>query len=397
MQLPITPTLRRKLTLWTGAIVIFTSGMAVGNARTSTVRAQRDNPGDTALFEPFWEVWDVVHNNYMKIDDIDDKTLVEGAMTGMVAALGDRNSAYMSPTLYERINATEYGGLGASVRKDEATGGLRIIATTKGTPAREQLRVGDVIIFVNGENITTLTETQIIGKVRGPEGTTIVLGILREGERGVIDIVIKRANIATIQISTAIYDGNIGYIALANFDSGADSKLSNALESIDAENLDGLILDLRGNPGGGLTTAINIASMFIEEGAVVIQRNKEGVDDVPYYANGEPIAPTVPMVLLVNGSSASASELIAGMMRDYGRAVVIGTTTFGKGSVQLWSDVSDGGGIRVTIANFLSPNGTVIEKVGVRPDIYVLWDYDAQPDYDPQLAEALAVLRGEAF
>jgi len=184
--------LSRKVAIWGGALVIFASGLAVGTLRSNPVSAQRGNPGDSAAFDTFWRVWDIVHTDYVDIEKFDDKVLIEGAMAGMVGALGDPNSAYMSPALYAQINDSQnglYEGVGASVRKDSSTGGLEIVATTKDTPARELLKVGDIIVFVNGEDITKLTETQIIGKVRGPAGTTVILGILREGERAVLTIV----------------------------------------------------------------------------------------------------------------------------------------------------------------------------------------------------------------
>jgi carboxyl-terminal processing protease len=379
--------------------LIFGLGFLAGASHPATTAlAQNGQSADTEkLFAPFWEAWDSLHNQY--VDPLDDDTLMQGAITGMMAAVGDRHTAYMDPQLFRSLTSELSGsfeGIGATVKKDTATGGLAILSTIAGSPARTAgLHVGDIIMTVEGQDITTLPETQIIGKVRGPAGTTVKLGLLRKGEKQIIELTITRARINLPTVTTALYPGDIGYVKLAEFTDTAARDLHNALASLKADRLKGLVFDLRDDPGGGLITAINVASEFIKSGNIVIEGGKAGTKDIIYRSTGRTSAPNVPMVVLINESSASASELVAGALHDRGRAILVGVRSFGKGSVQQWSSLSNGGGLRITIAHFFTPTGRVINEVGLTPDIVVPWDQEANPDYDVQLAEAIRVLRGE--
>jgi carboxyl-terminal processing protease len=377
---------------------IFASGMVAGSIHPLPALAQGSpSPETDKLFAPFWEAWDIVHQKY--VDPIDDDTLMQGAIGGMVSALGDVHTAYMNPQQFAELNsdlAGRFEGIGATVRKDTGTGGLKIIETIAGSPARAAgIKANDIIITVDGKDITTLSEDQIISKVRGPAGTTVALGILRAGQKKLVTIQVKRALIQVPNVTTALYQGNIGYVKLAEFTETASQEMSRALTKLKANTLNGLILDLRGNPGGGLQTAIDIASDFIKSGPIMIYRGKPGTPDQIFQSSGKSLAPTVPMVVLIDGGSASASELVTGALHDRGRAITVGVTSFGKGSVQEWQQISNGGGLRVTIAHFYTPIGRTIHQVGLQPDYYVQWDTDASPDFDPQLNEALFILRGE--
>lgn len=380
---------------------VFLAGFAVGVSR-SPAGAQEGQPASTRkLFEPFWEAWDLVQQNYVDIEKIEPDKLMQGAIAGMVNAIGDRHTAYMDPELFRLLNSNLSGsfeGIGATVRKDEDTGGLVIVNTLVGSPARELLKRGDIILTVDGEDITRLAEMQIISKVRGPAGTSVTLGILREGSKKLQEITLLRARIVVETVTWRLYEGNIGYIKLNDFNDNATEEFTAALRKMDADNLNGLIFDLRDDPGGGLQTAIEIASQFIRRGVVVIQRGKPGTDDIVYRATGDGLATTVPLVVLINEGSASASELVSGALKDYNRAVIVGTRSFGKGSVQTWRQVSNGGGLRITIAHFFTPKNNVVDQVGVMPDVYVDWTQEQQetnPTYDPQLQEALWTLRGK--
>ena len=380
-------------------VLIFGLGFLVGSSHpTTTALAQSDQSTDTEkLFGPFWEAWDSVHAQY--VDPLDDDALMQGAISGMLAAVGDRHTAYMDPQLFRSLTSELSGsfeGIGATVKKDTATGGLTIVSTIAGSPARSAgLHSGDIIMAVEGQDITNLPETQIIGKVRGPAGTTVKLGVLPKGEKQIVELTLTRARIDVPTVSAALYAGSIGYVKLAQFTDTAARDLHNALTSLKANRLKGLILDLRDDPGGGLFTAINVTSEFIKSGTIVIERGRAGTTDIIYKSTGKTSAPNVPMVVLINESSASASELVAGALHDRGRAILLGVRSFGKGSVQQWSSLSNGGGLRVTIAHFFTPTGRVINGIGLTPDIVVPWDQDANPDYDVQLAEAIRVLRGE--
>jgi carboxyl-terminal processing protease len=222
-----------------------------------------------------------------------------------------------------------------------------------------------------------------------------LLSLLRKGEKKLVNLSLTRAKIVIPIVETSVYDGKIGYVKLSEFSDTAAQSLSSALKQIDANHLNGLIFDLRDNPGGGLGTAIAVASMFIQKGPIVIERGKPGTQDTVLYATGNPIAPNVPMVVLINGGSASASELVSGALQDHRRAVLVGTQSYGKGSVQLWNKLDAGGGARITIAHFYTPKGRIIHERGLTPNEIVPWDTDASPNYDPQIAEALWILRGE--
>lgn len=376
---------------------VFVGGYMLGaHAPQPSVRAQGHQPPETEeLFAPFWEAWTLLHENY--VDPLDDTALMESALRGMMESLGDPNTDYMDPETFSRINESmsgEYEGIGASVRKDENTGGLELASIFAGSPAEKAgLRPGDQIIEVNGEDVTALSQEEMIALVRGPAGTTVMLGILRQGEPDLLQFEVMRDRITVSTVASRVLDGNIGYIRLSQFDFETGGLMREALEEMDVENLNGLILDVRGDPGGYLTTAIDVASAFIEEGAILIERSPDG--EFTHMARGDAVAPDVPMVVLVDQGSASASELIAGALQDHKRATIVGMPTFGKGSVQTWRELSNGGGVRITISRWYTPDGHSVSKVGITPDIEVPFDPDAALEgIDNQLEAAIAVLNG---
>lgn len=350
------------------------------------------------LFVPFWEAWDAVKDQYLEPPS--DDVLMQGAITGMINALNDRNSAYMDPKLYESLNDEmsdgAYEGIGASIRKDPITGNFSVVSTIIGSPAQKGgLRIGDIIVSVDGKEIRPLTQTQLLGVVRGPAGTAVKLGVLRKGSETLVDVIITRARIEMPTVTFTLYEGNIGYVKLADFNDLAVPELNKALTTLNANKLNGLILDLRDDPGGFLQTAIDVAHLFLQRGPYVLERGRNNEPVRVPTPKTRTLAPDVPVVVLINGGSASASELVAGALRDRGRAILVGETSYGKGSVQAWSRLSNGGGLRLTIAHFFTPTGGAINGIGLRPDVYIPWDMVASPDYDPQLAEALWILKGK--
>jgi carboxyl-terminal processing protease len=390
--------LLRSAVLTVAVVAIFGAGFLAGTSRQ--VATAQDDAATQTLFEPFWEAWDTVHRTYVDIATVSDEKLMEGAISGMVNAIGDRNTAYMDAQAFESLNTEMSGsfeGIGANVRKDETTGGLEIVSTIAGSPARELLKRGDIIVTVDGEDVTALSEMEIIGKVRGPAGTPVTLGIVREGERKLLEIEIVRARIEREVVVADVLEGDIGYIKLNDFTSTAPEALEKALKQVDVENAKGLIIDLRDDPGGFLREAIDITSAFIKRGTVVIQRGRPGTREIKYPATGDLLVPeTIPVVVLINEGSASASELFSGALQDYKRAVIVGTTSFGKGSVQAWSELSNGGALRITSSYFFTPLGRKVNGVGIVPDVVVEWpveDQEKNPDQDPQLEKALELLR----
>lgn len=389
--------------------LVFGAGVLVGSNTPSALAQGGGQPAGTEqLFQPFWEAWGLIQRSYVKADELDNTALMEGALKGLIETLGDERSSYLDPQAFEQQTSrlqSEYEGIGASVSKDEVTGGVRIVRTFPNSPAREQLREGDIILEVNGEDITDLSLTEAISKIRGPAGTQVELGITRRGAEGVLKVSVRRARIKQEIVTSAVFEGNIGYIGLSQFTDTSAEDVSNALRAMDANNLNGLILDMRNDPGGPLASAINVASLFLPEGPIVIERGSRSANDIVYGSTGAELeaagltlAPDVPMIVILNQASASASELVAGALQDRGRAKVVGTLSFGKGSIQTWNTLSNGGGLILTVANFLKPSGGVIDGIGIIPDSLVPWTEDqavANPDYDPQLAEAIWMLRGE--
>ncbi|NDJ78310.1 MAG: S41 family peptidase [Chloroflexi bacterium] len=347
------------------------------------------------LFDPFWAAWDLLHAEYG--GDLDDTTLMEGAIIGMLSSLGDPHTDYMDPDTYAHIleaMSGAYEGIGATVRKDENTGGLELVSIIEVSPAEAAgLRPGDQIVEVAGDDVTGLTQSEIVALVRGPAGTPVLLGILRPGEPEILEFEVIRDEITAPSVYSEMLDGDIAYIRLVQFDLDTGVLLRNVIEELDVNNRSGLILDVRADPGGYLTTSIEVASVFIEEGPVVIERGPGR--EHTYQALGNAIAPDVPMVVLVDEGSASASELVAGALQDLDRAVVVGMPTFGKGSVQTWRELSNGGGVRITISRWYTPNGTSVSEVGITPDIIVPFEIESPEDDDPQIQAAIEVLQGE--
>lgn len=373
---------------------VFVAGYVIGEYTSGgAVRAQGEQPPDTeVLFAPFWEAWTLLHENY--VDPLDDNLLMEGALIGMMWAVDDPHTDYMNPETFASVNEAmsgEYEGIGATVRQDEVTGGLELVSIMENSPAEKAgLKPGDQIVAVEGEDITGLMQDEIIARVRGPAGTMVRLGILRPDEPEILEFLVIRDRILVPSVTYRILGDNIGYIRLSQFDFDTGQTMRDTLQEMGANDLNGLILDVRGNPGGYLATSIDVASAYIVEGPIVIERGPDR--ERTYEALGNAVAPDVPMVILVDEGSASASELIAGALQDRGRATVVGMPTFGKGSVQTWHELSNGGGVRITISRWYTPDGHSVSEVGITPDVEVSYEVDEITGEDKQLSAAIDVL-----
>jgi carboxyl-terminal processing protease len=381
----------------------FSAGYLLRDSQEPTPQVSaQSGTGQEELFAPFWEAWDLLHQNYVDpLNEDADVDLMEAALNGMMTSLGDPNMDYMDPETYQLVMGdinSEFEGIGATVRKDEETGALLIVRPLPGSPAETAgVLPGDEIVTVDGEDITGLEQEVIITKVRGPAGTDVVLGVRRAGSEELVEITVTRARITLPSVEHDVLDGNIGYIQLYDFSRNAPEGVANALIELDAENLNGLILDLRGNTGGYLDVTLEVMSQFIDSGLIMIERGSGG-EEQQYQAYGGALAPNVPMVVLVDGASASASEIVAATFQDLGRATIIGTQTYGKGTVQTWQQLSNGGAVRITIARWYTPAERSIDLVGVEPDVVVefeplepgtLYSYEL----DSQLQAALEALR----
>jgi carboxyl-terminal processing protease len=351
----------------------------------------------TELFLPFWEAWDLVHENFVD-QPLNDEELMQGAIQGMMQALGDPHSSYMNPEQYQQANMQyegEYEGIGAYI--DTSTEYITIISTMPGSPAEEVgILPGDQVLAVDGEDMTGIDGSLVIQRILGPAGTTVELSIRREGVADVLNFEITRAIISLPSVESEMLEGNIAYIKLNDFGTQTTDEFQQALKELVTDDTVGLIVDLRGNPGGLLTTSVEVTSELRPNGIVLTERFGDGTEQEYDVIQGG-LATEIPLVVLVNGGSASASEIVAGAIQDTGRGTLVGETTFGKGSVQSWIALSnDAGAIRVTIARWYTPNDRQIAEIGLEPDVVVpITEEDIEAGMDPQLEKAIEILENQ--
>jgi carboxyl-terminal processing protease len=360
--------------------------------RTPLSKEERDE-----LFEAFWQAWDLVHDQFVD-QPVDDVALMRGAIKGMLEALNDQHTSYLDPVQFEsseeRLQGQEYEGIGAWV---DITGEyLTIISPMPGSPAEEAgLQPGDQVIAVDGEDMTGMDGEAVRQKVIGPRGSQVRLTIRREGVEEPFDVFVRRASIVVPSIDYKMLEENIAYIRLFTFGDDTTRDLRDALKELLAENPAGLILDLRYNGGGYLNTAIDVGSEFIKDGVLMYEVFGDGSRRT-FESNGKGLATSIPLVILVNDGSASASEIVAGAVQDYGRGQLVGVPTFGKGSVQIYTPLmEEQGAVRITIARWLTPNGRTIHEEGLTPDVVIeMPEEGAGQDEDPQLQKAIDILLG---
>ena len=359
---------------------------------TSSVPSSSENG-----MELFEEAWDVVLNDYVDIDEVDLDELSRGAIRGMIEALDDPYSAYFDAQHNELTHSNyegAFGGIGAEITVSD--GQLEVVAPIAGTPAqRAGLKPGDKILEVDGQSTEGMSTMEAVLIIRGEPGTQVTLQILHEGEEVPQDVVITREVINVASIHTEMLDDAIALIDVNYFSSRTEDEMVSALEDIIDNDAKGIILDLRSNPGGVLKTAVALASQFLEDGVVVYVVDKGDVKEAWEVQEGG-LATELPLAILVNGNSASASEVVAGAIQDHERGIVIGTTTYGKGSVNHIRQLSDGSAIYITIARWYTPNERLIEGLGITPDetVEITID-DMEQGYDPQLERAIEYINNQ--
>jgi len=360
-------------------------------ASTPIASAQMDRE---TLFAPFWQAWDISHTRFVD-QPVDDVALLRGAIRGMLDALGDEHTAYMDPDQYRQASiglSGEYEGIGAFVDTDGEF--LTIVSPMPGSPAEKVgVKAGDVVVAVDGDDVTGIDPSLVVQRILGPKGTTVRLTLRRENETDLIEVSVVRDSINIPSVEGRLLESGLGYIQLNAFGEDTTRDLKRVVADLVRQDARGLILDLRGNGGGYLATAVEVSSEFLSDGVVLTERFGDGREEV-YRARAGGQATTIPLVVLMDGGSASASEIVAGALQDYGRARLVGETTYGKGSVQDWIPLDgDQGAVRVTIARWFTPKDRQINQLGLTPDVEVaITDEDLKAGLDPQLDKAVEVL-----
>jgi carboxyl-terminal processing protease len=368
-----------------------------GNVVSAETLARDAQTPEEALtdFIPFWETWQKVEFAELS-EELTYETLMHYALAGMLASLNDPYTAYMDPGQYAETTmdlSGKYEGIGAWV--NITTDYITITSPMKDSPAEKAgLLPGDRIIAIDGEDMTGVDGYVALLKVRGPEGTTVVLTIDRDNVDEPFDVAIVRAQITLPNVDSEILENGILYIILYNFNENSHEKLRETLRDGLAENPSGIIMDLRGNGGGFRQNAVNITSEFIEDGTILLEEYGNGNTDIHKARTFDGLATEIPLVVLVDSTTASSAEIFAGAIQDHERGPLVGTTTFGKGVVWTIFPLSgDQGVMRMTIANWLTPNERTIHGVGLEPDYFVEYtEENALADEDPQLDKAIELL-----
>ena len=319
----------------------------------------------------FTDVFTRIKSNY--VEEVSDDELLEHAIRGMLNGL-DPHSSYLNTEEFNerRIGTTgEFGGLGIEVGMED--GFVRVVAPIDDTPAsRAGMKSGDLIIRLDETPVKGLSLNDAVKLMRGKPGSTIVLTVIREGEDGPLSIELERAVVKTTSVRSRILEDDFGYVRISHFQTSSSEDMLKSIKKLKEEaggKLGGMVLDLRNNPGGVLSGARHISDAFLENGLIVYTDGREPGSKLRYTATSGDVLDGAPLIVLVNGGSASASEIVAGAMQDHGRGIIMGTKTFGKGSVQTIQDLPGGGAVKLTTARYFTPNGRSIQALGIEPDI----------------------------
>lgn len=354
---------------------------------------------EDADFGVFWEAWNQMDDKFVDVKELNSQERIYGAIKGMIAASGDPYSAYMDPEEANEFNTDMEGsfeGIGAELGVKNNM--LTVIAPLEGTPAAEAgLRPGDVIVKIFDEVTFEMTVDDAVKRIRGEKGTKVKLTVAREGADENLEVEITRGVIELESVKYEKKEGNIGYIKISKFLENTGGKFNKAISTAIIDDVDGLVIDVRNNPGGFLNIAIDMISTFIPRGEVVVWEQGRADNKIPFRASnkGDKLL-NMPIVVVMNGGSASASEILAGALKDVRGVKLVGEKSFGKGSVQQVQELSDKSSMRITIAKWLTPKGTSIHEVGLEPDVEVkMTNDDYENKKDPQLDRALEELKKE--
>ena len=336
--------------------------------------------GEPEGFSVFWQAWDTVQRNFVDRTALDTQSLTYGAIRGMVQALGDEgHTAFLTPEEIERQQSDLSGtfmGIGARLGVRDAL--PIIVAPFDGSPADQAgVKAGDIIMRVDGEDVTTLSLNDIVAKIRGPEGTVVVLSLLRPDETRSLDVSITRGEITVPAASWAMIPGtDVALIRLSQFSANALDDVMAAIQSAREQNASALVVDVRNNPGGLLEQAVGVTSQFLEDGDVLLEEDARG-NRKPYPVESGGLATDIPLIVLINPGSASSAEIFAGAVQDKGRGELVGETTFGTGTVLQPFPLKDGSALLLGTKQWLTPSGRSIRKQGIEPDIAITLPIEA--------------------
>jgi carboxyl-terminal processing protease len=352
-------------------LLVFGLGISIGLSRSPKVSAL-----STDVYEDlkvFTDVLGLLQKEY--VEETNSKDLVYGAVKGMVETL-DPHSAFMPPNVYKEMQEETKGrfeGLGIEITLKE--GVLTVVSPIEDTPAfRAGIQAGDQILKIDGESTKNLTLMDSVKRLRGPRGTKVTITIMREGLSKPREFTVTRDVIPIRSVRYELMEKQYGYIRLSQFQEKTEGEFDKAIKALESESkgaIKGLILDLRNNPGGLLDQAVKVSDRFIESGLIVSMEGRREDQKMKFYAHPQGTIARYPLIVLVNGGSASASEIVAGAIQDHGRGILVGTQSFGKGSVQTIFPMKDGSGLRLTTARYFTPNGRSIQAKGIIPDIIV--------------------------
>lgn len=369
---------KRLILTWVIILTVALSGVFIG--RLSSIGSMRAEGEGYEYLKVFTEVLSIVKKNY--VEEAKTKDLIYGAIKGMLNSL-DPHSGFMPPEVYKDMQLDtkgEFGGIGIQIGLKD--GVLTVIAPIEDTPAYNAgIKAGDKIIKINGESTRDMGLQDAVSKMRGLKGTSVAITIIREGWKDTKDFTIVRDVIKVKSVKSKVIENTIGYVKLSQFQERTAYDLEAALSDLEKQNITSLILDLRNNPGGLLNCAVDVSSQFLPAGKVVVSIKGRSGEKAEYQTEDSKLSEqevkkakmfiTIPMIVLVNQGSASASEIVAGALKDWDRAVILGVQTFGKGSVQSVVPLSDGSGLRLTTARYYTPKGISIQSTGITPDIIV--------------------------
>lgn len=401
----------KKIILWTLAAlfvaILLASGFALGFKygkmfpqiiTVNEVSGTSAGQPASVDFGTFWQAWDTINKDYLRKDKISAQDKVYGAISGLVGSLNDPYSIFLSPQDNEKFQEDvqgNFGGIGAEIgiKKNQ----LVIIAPLKDTPAsRIGLKAEDMILSINSTSTEGMNTDKAVKLIRGPKNTQVILSILREGWEKPKDFKITRETITVPTLDFAMKDGNIAYIQLYTFNANANYLFYNAVSKAASAGAKGMILDLRNDPGGYLDVAVDLGGWFFQKNTLIVKEESRNGDTEEMRANGNAALADLPIVVLINGGSASASEILAGALRDNRGIKLIGEKSFGKGTVQQLIPLPDGSTMKLTIAHWVLPNGKILENGGLIPDIEIkIADDDIKNKKDPQLDKALEIIKEE--